>query len=50
MAAMSAKKETLKDEAIRLAKQAKSAARRLASLSSEEKNRALGLMADKLEA
>ena len=50
MATMSAKKETLKDEAMRLGKQAKSAARRLASLSSEEKNRALGLMADKLEA
>ena len=50
MATVSAKKETLKDEAMRLGKQAKAAARRLASLSSEEKNRALGLMADKLEA
>ena len=49
MATASAKKETLKDEAMRLGKQAKSAARRLASLSSAEKNRALGLMADKLE-
>jgi glutamate-5-semialdehyde dehydrogenase len=47
---MSVKKETLKDEATRLGKQAKAAARRLASLSSEDKNRALGLMADKLEA
>ncbi|HUK39495.1 MAG TPA: glutamate-5-semialdehyde dehydrogenase [Candidatus Acidoferrales bacterium] len=46
---MYAKKETLKDEAMRLGKQAKNAARRLASLSSAEKNRALGLMADKLE-
>jgi glutamate-5-semialdehyde dehydrogenase len=47
---MSVKKETLKEEATRLGKQAKAAARRLASLSSEDKNRALGLMADKLEA
>jgi len=50
MAAMSAKKETLKDEAMRLGKQAKAAARRLAALSPEDKNRALELMADKLEA
>lgn len=50
MATMPVKKETLKDEAIRLGKQAKAAARRLASLSSEDKNRALELMADKLEA
>jgi len=50
MATMSAKKETLKDEAMRLGKQAKAAARRLAALSSEDKNRALELMADKLEA
>jgi len=50
MATMSAKKETLKDEAMRLAKQAKAAARRLAALSPEDKNRALELMADKLEA
>jgi len=50
MATMSLKKETLKEEATRLGKQAKAAARRLASLSSEDKNRALGLMADKLEA
>jgi len=47
---MSAKKETLKDEAMRLGKQAKAAARRLAALSPEDKNRALELMADKLEA
>ncbi len=38
------------EEAIRLGKQAKIAARRLAALSSAEKNRALLLMADKLEA
>ena len=50
MATMSAKKETLKDEAMRLGKQAKAAARRLAALSPEDKNRALELMADKLEA
>jgi len=50
MAAMSAKKETLKNEAMRLGKQAKAAARRLAVLSPEDKNRALELMADKLEA
>jgi glutamate-5-semialdehyde dehydrogenase len=50
MATMSVKKETLKEEATRLGKQAKAAARRLASLPSEDKNRALGLMADKLEA
>ncbi len=46
---MSVKKESLKEEAIRLGKQAKAAARRLAPLSSEDKNRALRLMADKLE-
>jgi glutamate-5-semialdehyde dehydrogenase len=50
MATMAVKKDSLKEEAIRLGKQAKSAARRLASLSSEDKNRALRLMADKLEA
>jgi len=49
IAAMSVKKESLKEEAIRLGKQAKAAARRLAPLSSEDKNRALRLMADKLE-
>jgi glutamate-5-semialdehyde dehydrogenase len=43
-------KSTLKEEAMRLGKQARAAARRLASLSSAEKNRALLLMADKLEA
>ena len=40
----------LKQQALRLAKQAKIAARQLAPLSSEEKNRALLLMAEKLEA
>jgi len=47
---MSADNEKLKQEALRLAKQAKIAARLLAPLSSAEKNRALLLMADKLEA
>jgi glutamate-5-semialdehyde dehydrogenase len=41
---------SVKEEAFRLAKQAKAASRRLAPLSSEEKNRALCLMADRLEA
>ena len=41
---------TLKAEALRLGKQAKAAARRLAPLPTAEKNRALLLMADKLEA
>jgi len=40
----------LKQQALRLGKQAKVAARRLAPLSSAEKNRALLLMAEKLEA
>ncbi len=40
---------SLKDEAIRLGKRAKEAARRLARLSSEEKNHALLRMADHLE-
>ena len=47
---MSVKKESLREEALRLAKRAKAAARQLAPLSSEDKNRALRLMADKLEA
>jgi glutamate-5-semialdehyde dehydrogenase len=42
--------QALKQEALRLGKQAKIAARLLAPLSSAEKNRALLLMADKLEA
>jgi glutamate-5-semialdehyde dehydrogenase len=42
--------QSLKQEAIRLGKQAKAAARGLAPLSSEEKNRALRLMAERLEA
>jgi glutamate-5-semialdehyde dehydrogenase len=40
----------LKQQALRLGKQAKTAARQLAPLSSAEKNRALLLMAEKLEA
>lgn len=47
---MAADNENLKQEALRLGKQAKIAARQLAPLSSAEKNRALLLMADKLEA
>jgi glutamate-5-semialdehyde dehydrogenase len=42
--------QSLKQEALRLGKQAKAAARGLAPLSSEEKNRALHLMAERLEA
>jgi glutamate-5-semialdehyde dehydrogenase len=41
---------SLKQEALLLGKQAKAAARALAPLSSEEKNRALRLMAERLEA
>src|SRR3990170_8249745 len=41
---------SLKDEAIQLAKQAKAASRKLAPIDSAEKNRALHLMADRLEA
>ncbi|MGE5219008.1 MAG: glutamate-5-semialdehyde dehydrogenase [Chloroflexota bacterium] len=47
---MSDQTQTLKEEALRLGKQAKSAARRLAPLSTVEKNRALLLMAERLEA
>ena len=47
---MSLNNESIKEEAIRLAKQAKAAARQLAPISSAEKNRALHLMADQLEA
>jgi len=47
---MSIKNESIKDEAIRLAKQAKTASRELAPISSAEKDRALYLMADQLEA
>jgi glutamate-5-semialdehyde dehydrogenase len=46
---MSGKDESRKEEAVRLGKQAKAASRQLAALSSEEKNRALYLMADQLE-
>jgi glutamate-5-semialdehyde dehydrogenase len=42
--------ESIKAEAIRLGRQAKAASRRLASLSSAEKNRAILLIADQLEA
>jgi len=47
---MSGTSDKLKQEALRLGKQAKVAARLLAPLSSGEKNRALLLMADRLEA
>jgi glutamate-5-semialdehyde dehydrogenase len=43
------KTSSFTQEAVRLGRQAKAAARRLAVLSSEEKNRALRLMADQLE-
>jgi glutamate-5-semialdehyde dehydrogenase len=48
--AMSDQSSSLKEEALRLGKLAKSAARRLAPLSSSEKNQALLLMAEQLEA
>ena len=47
---MPATNEKLTQEALRLGKQAKMAARQLAPLASADKNRALLLMADKLEA
>jgi glutamate-5-semialdehyde dehydrogenase len=47
---MTLEAQTLKAEALRLGKQAKAAARQLASLPTVEKNRALLSMADKLEA
>ena len=47
---MSIKNESIKEEAIRLAKQAKAASRQLAPISAAEKDRALHLMADQLEA
>ena len=47
---MSIKNESVRDEAVRLAKQAKAASRQLAPLSSAEKDHALHLMADELEA
>jgi glutamate-5-semialdehyde dehydrogenase len=46
---MSGQKQSLKEEALLLGKRAKTAARQLAPLSSAEKNKALLLMADKLE-
>ena len=47
---MSGHKQTLKQEALELGKRAKNASRLLAPLSSEEKNKALLIMADQLEA
>ncbi len=47
---MSVHKQSLKQEALELGKRAKNAARQLAPLSSEEKNKALLMMADQLEA
>jgi glutamate-5-semialdehyde dehydrogenase len=47
---MSAQSSSLKDAALGLGKRAKAAARQLARLSTAEKNRALLLMADQLEA
>src|ERR671923_3030609 len=47
---MSGQKHSIKEEALRLGKRAKTAARQLARLSSEEKNKSLLGMADKLEA
>jgi glutamate-5-semialdehyde dehydrogenase len=46
---MSGHKQSLKQEALELGKRAKNAARQLAPLSSEEKNKALLMMADQLE-
>ena len=46
---MSDQKQSLKEEALQLGKRAKIAARRLAPLSSQEKNQALLVMADDLE-
>ena len=46
---MSSKNQSIREEAIRLGKQAKAASRKLAPLSSEEKNRALRLIAEQLE-
>jgi glutamate-5-semialdehyde dehydrogenase len=42
--------QSLKDQALRLGKRAKAAARQLAQVSTTEKNRVLSLMADQLEA
>jgi glutamate-5-semialdehyde dehydrogenase len=47
---MSGQKHSLKEEALRLGKRAKTAARQLAPLSSDEKNKSLLVIADKLEA
>src|SRR5262249_5668484 len=44
------KNESVRDEALRFAHQANAASRQLAPLSSAEKDRALRLMADQLEA
>jgi len=43
-------KETLQQEALRLGRQAKAASRKLAPIDSAEKNRAIHLMADRIEA
>jgi glutamate-5-semialdehyde dehydrogenase len=43
-------KSSFKEEAVQLGKQARTAARKLATLSTEEKNHALRLMADRLDA
>jgi glutamate-5-semialdehyde dehydrogenase len=48
--AMSVQKHALREEALRLGKRAKTAARQLAPLSSEEKNKSLLAIADELEA
>jgi glutamate-5-semialdehyde dehydrogenase len=47
---MSDQKHSFKEEALRLGKRAKTAARQLAPLSSDEKNKSLLVIADKLEA
>src|SRR5215510_15636965 len=47
---MSIRNESVRDDAVRLAEQAKAASRQLAPLSSAEKDHALHLMADQLEA
>jgi glutamate-5-semialdehyde dehydrogenase len=47
---MSSKNQSIREEALRLGRQAKAASRRLAPLSSAEKNHALRLIADQLEA
>jgi len=48
--AMSVQSQSFKDEALSLGKRAKAAARQLAQVSTADKNRALSLMAERLEA